>query len=360
MTRTAPWLTLSLVVGLAAPALAQPAPATPSRLEGSVGSGQSLRRGAEGPAVRELQALLRDQGAQVAVDGDFGPATEAAVRAFQRSQGLAADGVVGPRTLAKLRGAGTLGANDVISGRPTPDAGARPSSSALPPRPGPRTPLAQAYQDALRRAEAGRAAGRRTLVIAFEGLWSYNSGYAARLYRYVDALRAGQRASEPIWTPMVFVGKGLLAPAAARDARRADLVVLPETSENPQEDSVGEVVARAYHQVHGASLNLVVVGHSFGGYAGLRLAAKLRPHGVTIDGFLAIDARTYTQNYRHFVKPGNVTRLYCYYQKSPVFPGYEIQGADLNLRLRGENHGGIPGAAEVRERYRQLVGAPRP
>jgi N-acetylmuramoyl-L-alanine amidase len=34
----------------------------------------------------------------VAVDGIFGPQTEAAVKSFQQSNGLAADGIVGPLT----------------------------------------------------------------------------------------------------------------------------------------------------------------------------------------------------------------------------------------------------------------------
>jgi peptidoglycan hydrolase-like protein with peptidoglycan-binding domain len=38
----------------------------------------------------------------VAVDGMFGGKTEAAVRAFQRSQQIVPDGIVGPKTWAKL------------------------------------------------------------------------------------------------------------------------------------------------------------------------------------------------------------------------------------------------------------------
>jgi uncharacterized protein (TIGR02594 family) len=57
---------------------------------------------AEGDSVRVLQRLLRSTGASIAVDGDFGPATFAAVRAFQMGHGLTPDGVVGPKTWASL------------------------------------------------------------------------------------------------------------------------------------------------------------------------------------------------------------------------------------------------------------------
>lgn len=58
--------------------------------------------GEESDRVAVLQHLLRVHGHVVAVDGQFGPGTDAAVRAFQASVGLASDGVVGPKTWPKL------------------------------------------------------------------------------------------------------------------------------------------------------------------------------------------------------------------------------------------------------------------
>ena len=63
---------------------------------------QVLRQGASGPAVTYLQQRLNVYGANLTVDGSFGPATLAAVKSFQSNHSLAVDGVVGPATWAAL------------------------------------------------------------------------------------------------------------------------------------------------------------------------------------------------------------------------------------------------------------------
>jgi peptidoglycan hydrolase-like protein with peptidoglycan-binding domain len=52
----------------------------------------------QGEAVTSLQYLLQQHGHTVTVTGQLGPSTDAAVRAFQRAQGLTVDGIVGPQT----------------------------------------------------------------------------------------------------------------------------------------------------------------------------------------------------------------------------------------------------------------------
>jgi hypothetical protein len=61
------------------------------------------RRGSVGPEVARLQLRLGELGHYLGpADGSFGGGTESAVRSFQRSAGLGADGVVGPRTWGVL------------------------------------------------------------------------------------------------------------------------------------------------------------------------------------------------------------------------------------------------------------------
>jgi hypothetical protein len=65
-----------------------------------------LSQGMTGSDVKELQQLLLNLGYDLGpygADGDFGPVTNQAVRAFQAAHRLEVDGIVGPLTLAALR-----------------------------------------------------------------------------------------------------------------------------------------------------------------------------------------------------------------------------------------------------------------
>ncbi len=64
---------------------------------------QPLQLNSSGADVVQLQEKLKALGFNPGkIDGDFGTGTEAAVIAFQRSEGLLADGIVGLKTLRAL------------------------------------------------------------------------------------------------------------------------------------------------------------------------------------------------------------------------------------------------------------------
>lgn len=82
-----------------------------------------LRLGSRGQAVRTLQSdLNRVMGSGLAVDGVFGPRTEAAVKAFQRRYGLTVDGEYGPMSAAMMKAA-LAGRTQPIEPTPRPPSG---------------------------------------------------------------------------------------------------------------------------------------------------------------------------------------------------------------------------------------------
>lgn len=84
-----------------------------------------LKLGASGPEVKKIQQRLKDLKYPIgAVDGDFGKATEAALKAFQARNSLTADGIAGKQTLTRLNSSAALPAKPTPS--PTPKATAKP------------------------------------------------------------------------------------------------------------------------------------------------------------------------------------------------------------------------------------------
>ena len=103
------------------------APATPSPTP------KSLQRGfTNSEEVRALQKRLKALGwYSGSADGDFGPATEAAVKAFQKANGLTADGKAGQKTLEKLNSKSAISkkqANATATPKATAKTTARPTA----------------------------------------------------------------------------------------------------------------------------------------------------------------------------------------------------------------------------------------
>jgi peptidoglycan hydrolase-like protein with peptidoglycan-binding domain len=65
---------------------------------GTISPFQLVRKGDRDHPVKTLQYLLRARGHNVAVDGIFGPNTDAAVRAFQQQKGWPSTASSAPNT----------------------------------------------------------------------------------------------------------------------------------------------------------------------------------------------------------------------------------------------------------------------
>lgn len=70
----------------------------------SVAGASAFRVGDQGTEVAEIQGQLQSLGYDVTADGEYGPATAEAIKAFQSSKGLTADGLVGSATYSALLG----------------------------------------------------------------------------------------------------------------------------------------------------------------------------------------------------------------------------------------------------------------
>jgi peptidoglycan hydrolase-like protein with peptidoglycan-binding domain len=90
------------VLAVAAPIVAAPGALASSPTQSARLGDRTLRPGAHGPDVRELQKALGRAGFRVEVDGEFGTDTLAAVKRFQRASHLTPSGIVGRKTIAAL------------------------------------------------------------------------------------------------------------------------------------------------------------------------------------------------------------------------------------------------------------------
>ncbi|MBN2361680.1 MAG: peptidoglycan-binding protein, partial [Deltaproteobacteria bacterium] len=98
--------------------------------------GDCIKKGHEGASVKTVQHLLNAAGAHppLAEDGMFGPKTDRAVRQFQASHGLKANGQVGPQMLKALQAGGSVEGEVTLRNRTAATAATGGSSPAAAPQ----------------------------------------------------------------------------------------------------------------------------------------------------------------------------------------------------------------------------------
>lgn len=167
--------------GAATPATSKPAtptPATTSPLARYVGT--TLKRGSTGPAVVALQKALSITG-----DGQFGPQTDGAVRAFQSRKKLTVNGVVAATTWQALMGQSTTAAPSSSRGTPR-----TPVKTTPPPTVAAKPTVATAYTAVSKVVLKPRSTGTavRVLQRALGGL-SVDGSYGPRTAAAVSSFQ---------------------------------------------------------------------------------------------------------------------------------------------------------------------------
>lgn len=192
------------------------------------------------------------------------------------------------------------------------------------------------------------ARGTRALIIAFEGLGSFDPIGTRESYRYQLTRAAGSQTARPLFNPVPIIGGGyilheLLLPLVDRYGDAFEFLVYPHY-EQGSDDSVPAVCARMW--VSGApGRRLIVIGHSAGGGAASRLVRSLQASRVWVDLVVTIDS-VWTGG-----RTSNARRWENYHNAYP-----EVSGADVNLYIP-TNHFSIPGSPQIYQSISRQLGA---
>lgn len=255
------------------------APATPTPTP------KSLQRGfTDSAEVRAMQKRLKELGwYSGSADGDFGPATEAAVKAFQKANGLTADGKAGQKTLEKLNSSSAITkrqATATATPKPTAKPTAKPTPRVTPtPRPTATPNLSKDYY--LQMGASGqkvRTLQNRLIQLGWLG------GKATGTFDEATeaAVRAFQKKTKGLWEDGV-AGPDTLRALYSDGAARASGVAA-STGETLERGSEGSEVRSLQKRLKDLGYLSGTVDGSFGVATEAAVLAFQQRNGLTADG----------------------------------------------------------------------------
>ncbi len=247
------------------------APVTPTPTPASLQLGFT---GSE--AVRSVQRRLKALGYyKGSVDGDFGPATEAAVKAFQKANGLTADGKVGKQTLAKMNAKTAISyaqAHATATPKPTAKITATPKPTATP-------NLSRDYYLTIGSKGAKVQTLQRRLIelgwLDGKVTGTYDETTAA-------AVSAFQRKTSGLWEDGI-AGPDTLRALYSSDAARSSKPAV-STSETLELGSTGSEVRRLQQKLKDLGYLSGSVDGSFGVATQAAVIAFQKNNNLTADG----------------------------------------------------------------------------
>jgi hypothetical protein len=197
--------------------------------------------------------------------------------------------------------------------------------------------------------------GVAKLIIAFEGLLSFDDAGTTAFYEYIWDLNHGVSASEPTGGSAGYVLHELITPVIEQHRADTEFLMFPETSQSDSSGSAPEACAIEWAKVAGRKL--FVIGHSYGGHAANQLAEVLDSDKITIAGVVTIDPRT-KYGIGTLGRTRNAVVWDNFFQtNTPFLNGATVPGADENVDLSntGVQHTGMPGMPQVKSAVLDLL-----
>ena len=241
----------------------------------------SLQQGFKGSdEVRALQKRLKELGYYSgSADGDFGPATEKAVRAFQKANGLSVDGKAGAKTLEKLNSKSAVSAKQA-NATATPKPGAKATAKATAtPRPTATPNLSRDYYLTIGSKGNKVTTLQRRLVelgwLSGPVTGEFDAATEAAVYAF-------QEKTKGLWTDGI-AGPDTLRALYSADAARTKTAVAG-TGETLENGSKGEAVKKLQQKLKDLGYLSGSVDGSFGVATEAAVIAFQKNNNLTADG----------------------------------------------------------------------------
>lgn len=193
--------------------------------------------------------------------------------------------------------------------------------------------VAHAGLDCGEAAQEAKDEGRHRLVISFEGLAGYALG--AVLKSRVVLRAANEGLAPKYFTPSDYSWTNV--------------------------DAAYEC-AKAWHDVQGDKMKLVVMGHSFGGsYGVFGLMDKLKEDGIKAD-VITFDARSGSTDAKFaqtgdrvlFERPSNATSFVNFWETNDIMRGYMVKDA-INVQVLDRVHMTVTGDERAYKVFKSIV-----
>lgn len=256
------------------------------------GNYNTLKYGSRGDRVKLLQKALNQLGYSAgSADGKFGSGTQRAVVAFQRANGLAADGLAGTKTLKKIEALLSGGTSSGGSTTTKPDSGSSNTGSSNNGYTVPSRTLRRGYQGDDVKSVQSRLKELGYYTGSIDGQYGSGSMAAVKAFQSKHGLTADGLAGKATYA--------ILFSDSAKKANESSTTTRPSNPSTSYEiptrtlrrNDTGDDVATLQKRLKELGYYTSLVDGSYGNGTVAAVTAFQQQHGLTADGVAG--SRTY-------------------------------------------------------------------